>query len=94
MNIFPKFTHKGKFGENMLLPLTDRQKQVFDEVQSFIKSHNYPPTIPEIQNSLSINNPGAVCKCFKALEKKGYITRIKGQHRGLNLTPEAKEFLQ
>ena len=78
----------------MLHPLTDRQKQILDEVNHFIKAHNYPPTIPEIQNSLSINNPGAVCKCFKALEKKGYITRIKGQHRGLDLSPEAKEHFQ
>ena len=78
----------------MLHPLTDRQAQVLNEVRSFIKIHNYPPTIPEIQNSLSINNPGAVAKSFKALEKKGYITRIKGQHRGLDLTHEAKELLQ
>ena len=78
----------------MLYPLTDRQKLVLGEVHNFIKSHNYPPTIPEIQNSLLIRNPGAVCKCFKALEKKGYIVRKKGQHRGLDLTPEAKEFLQ
>jgi SOS-response transcriptional repressor LexA len=78
----------------MLHPLTDRQKLILDEVHSFIKSHNYPPTIPEVQTSLLIKNPGAVCKCFKALEKKGYITRIKGQHRGLDLTLEAKEHLQ
>lgn len=78
----------------MLLPLTDRQREVLHEVCNFIGAHNYPPTIPEIQNSLKINNPGAVCKCFKALEKKGYIVRKKGQHRGLDLTEEAKELLQ
>jgi len=78
----------------MLLPLTDRQNEVFHEVRNFICTKNYPPTITEIQSSLKINNPGAVCKCFKALEKKGYIIRKKGQHRGLDLTEEAKELLQ
>ena len=78
----------------MLHPLTERQQQVLNEVHSCIKNRNYPPTIPEIQSSLLIKNPGAVSKCFKALEKKGYITRIKGQHRGLDLTQEAKEHLQ
>jgi repressor LexA len=78
----------------MLLPLSDRQKQVLCEVLHFIRSHNYPPTIPEIQNSLQIKNPGAVHKNLSALERKGYIIRKKGQHRGLDLTPEAKELLQ
>lgn len=78
----------------MLLPLSERQKIVFSELQSFIKNNNYPPTIPELQLSLSIKNPGAIHKCFCALEKKGYIRRLKGQHRGLDLTPEAKELFQ
>jgi repressor LexA len=79
----------------MLLPITDRQKSVLECVCRFIRENNYPPTIPEIQNALHVNNPGAVHKAFCALEKKGYLIRKTGMHRGLDLTPEAlKEYLQ
>ena len=78
----------------MLLPLTDIQSKTFQAIQVFIHTHNYPPTIPEIQNILNVDNPGQVHKIFSALEKKGYIVREKGKHRGLDLSTEAKERLQ
>jgi len=78
----------------MLLPLTDIQSKTFKAIQSFIHTHNYPPTIPEIQDILNVDNPGQVHKIFSALEKKGYIVREKGKHRGLDLSTEAKERLQ
>jgi len=78
----------------MLLPLSERQERTLHIIWEFIQKKNYPPTIPEVQEILNINNPGAVHKAFKALEKKGYMTRVKGMHRGLDLTKEAKEKLQ
>ncbi|WP_412463326.1 LexA family protein [Halobacteriovorax sp. RT-2-6] len=78
----------------MLLPLSERQEETLQVIRTFIREKNYPPTIPEVQECLSISNPGAVHKCFQALEKKGYILRTKGMHRGLDLTQEAKEYLQ
>lgn len=78
----------------MLLPLSPKQEQIFRTVSSFITEKNYPPTIPEVQRLLDIENPGAIHKCFTALERKGYIVRKKGMHRGLDLTQEAKEMLQ
>jgi len=79
----------------MLLPLTDIQKQTFTVIQSFINTNNYPPTIPEIQRLLNVENPGQIHKIFCALENKGYILRPKkGKHRGLEITQEAKEKLQ
>ena len=79
---------------NMLLPLTDIQVKTFQAIKVFIQSNNYPPTIPEIQKVLDIENPGQVHKIFTALEKKGYIIREKGRHRGLDLSKEVKEKLQ
>ncbi len=78
----------------MLHPLTERQEEIFSFICSFAKEQNYPPTIPEIQEKLSIKNPGAIHKALEALQKKGYIVRIKGQHRGLDFTTEARELLQ
>ena len=78
----------------MLLPLSPKQEEIFRTVSSFISEKNYPPTIPEVQKILEIENPGAIHKCFTALERKGYISRKKGMHRGLDLTSEARELLQ
>lgn len=79
----------------MLLPLTDIQKKTFTVIQAFISNNNYPPTIPEVQKILKIENPGQIHKIFCALENKGYILRPKkGKHRGLEISAEAKEKLQ
>lgn len=78
----------------MLLPLTPNQSKVLSCIAKFISTNNFPPTITELQTQLSVKNPGAIHKCFCALERKGYIRRLKGQHRGLDLTPEAKELFQ
>lgn len=74
----------------MLLPLTDNQMRLFEDLCLFIKDFGYPPTIPELQDRLKIENPGTVYTCFQALERKGYIRRVKGMHRGIDLTEEAK----
>lgn len=79
----------------MLLPLTENQITVFKEICAFISTHNYPPTIPEIQELCSVKNPGTVHSFMKAFEKKGYVIRRKGIHRGLDLTEEARrKYLQ
>ena len=78
----------------MLLPLSERQSMAFKVILDFISDNNYPPTIPELQEIMAINNPGAVHKLYSALEKKGYIIRNKGMHRGINLTDEAKDKMQ
>ena len=42
-----------------------------------------------------MNNVGSIAKCVSALEKKGYITRKKREHRGIRLTQEAEgKYLQ
>lgn len=79
----------------MLHPLTENQKVVLNHLCDFIKLNNYPPTIKEIQKELGIGNPGTVYKFFLGLERKGYIVREKGRHRGVDLTSEAKgKYLQ
>ena len=75
----------------MLLPLSERQSKAFQVIADYISDNNYPPTIPELQEIMAINNPGAVHKLYSALERKGYIVRCKGMHRGIILTDEAKE---
>ncbi len=79
----------------MLLPLSENQKRIFRELCYFIEEMEYPPTIPELQERCKVNNPGTIHKTFRAFEKKGYITILKGSHRGIRLTQEAeRKYLQ
>ena len=68
------------------LPLTTQQKNTLRYIVNSIDKNGYPPTIPEIQKALKYNNPGYVFKLLHYLEKKGYITKMKREHRGIRLT--------
>lgn len=80
--------------EEVLLPLTERQSEVLHFLLDFFHSHRYPPTIAEIQRHLEIRNPGMVSKTLKALEKKGYIRKVKHVARGVRLTPLSRELMR
>jgi len=68
------------------LPLTASQEKTLQFIIDYIDDKKFPPTIIEIQKEVGINNPGLVHKILLALEKKRYITRNKGMHRGIFLT--------
>jgi len=59
----------------------------------YIEKKHYPPTIPEIQKELKINNAGNVFKILNALEKKQYIIREKNVQRSIRLTPVSETIL-
>jgi len=73
------------------LPLTDLQGRVLDHIYDYIQRRLYPPTVKEIQQFLSISNPGTVYKVLSALAKKGYIKKQKHVARGIRLTPLGEE---
>jgi len=59
--------------ETELLPLTERQRQVFDFIVGFSKKHGYRCSIREVMKSIKAVSPnGAMCHLI-ALRKKGYI---------------------
>tara|TARA_Y100000780_G_scaffold231096_1_gene255034 strand:+ start:8939 stop:9178 length:240 start_codon:yes stop_codon:yes gene_type:complete len=79
----------------LLLPLTENQALIFECLSQFIQKNGYPPTQPELMELCHMNNVGSIAKCVSALEKKGYITRKKREHRGIRLTQEAEgKYLQ
>jgi SOS-response transcriptional repressor LexA len=67
------------------MPLTRIQDEAFTFICDFILQNNYPPILAEIQEVMGINNPGQVYGILSALEKKGYIKKKKGMHRGIFL---------
>ena len=67
------------------LPLTERQRKIFDFILSNITKFGYPPTIPEIQEKFSFKSPNAAQDHLEALERKGYISRRPYKSRGIEI---------
>jgi len=56
-------------------PLTARQKQVLDIINSFVNKGEPFPTLQAIASRLGVRHKSGVIGHMKALEKKGYISR-------------------
>ncbi|MDR0321561.1 MAG: transcriptional repressor LexA [Treponema sp.] len=65
--------------------MTDRQKQLYNFIASYIKKHSYPPTIREIAENYSISVKGAHDH-ITALRKKGFLKQIDKRPRTMGLT--------
>ena len=81
----------------MLIPLTDRQKQIYEFLSVTVREKGYAPSIPEIGQRFKIASTRGVFDHLKALEKKGYIKRVGKRaieivsQSGRSALPEAKE---
>ncbi len=64
--------------------LTDRQKEVLDYIETFIRENPYPPTIREIAAHFGMSAKGAYDH-MKALERKGRIRTGGGRSRKIEI---------
>ena len=67
-----------------MTPLTTRQREIFDFIDQRIRA-GLPPTVREIGAEFGSLNPNAVACHLRALEKKGWITRVNGKSRNIRL---------
>jgi repressor LexA len=58
----------------MKLPRTQRQKEVFDYIVSFLERRGYIPSYTQIAKHLKVSSRATVAKHIKALERLGLIT--------------------
>ena len=70
------------------MPLTRRQKQVLDFVESYILQHGYAPSFEEIAEEFSFRSLATVHEHLTNLERKGYIRRDHNASRGIELRPQ------
>jgi repressor LexA len=81
----------------MLIPLTDRQKQIYDFLAVTVREKGYAPSIPEIGQRFKIASTRGVFDHLQALEKKGYVKRVGTRaieivsQSGRSALPQAKE---
>ena len=65
--------------------LTERQKEIYDFIQTKIDERGYGPTVREIGLAFEIKSPNGVMCHLKALEKKGLIRKEPGAARAIQL---------
>lgn len=69
--------------------LTPRQNEIYEFIRSCIQQRNTPPTIAEIGARFGIRSTNGVNDLLLALERKGYIIRLRGTARGIALPDNA-----
>ncbi len=70
-------------------PLTRAQERVLQFIKDFLKQRGYPPTVREIASAFGFQSPMAAKAHLDALERKGYIKKVHGLARGIELTGPA-----
>lgn len=73
----------------LVKPITDRQKQALDFINSFIRDKGYAPSLRELAAFLETKNLSTAHYFVKELEKKGYLKRNHYKNRGItSITPK------
>src|SRR4030042_1703071 len=65
--------------------LTSKQKAVFDFLKKNLREKGFPPTLREIASHFGLRGPKAPQKTLQILEKKGYIRRVPGGSRAIEI---------
>ena len=65
--------------------LTDKQQETLDFIVTFMKKNGTAPTINEMREGLKLSSLRSVTQRMEALERKGFITRDRFQHRGISI---------
>ncbi len=65
--------------------LTKRQQEIYGFIVEMIREQGYPPTLWEIAHRFRLASPTGVVDHLKALERKGYIRRVLGRSRGIEV---------
>lgn len=71
-------------------PLTARQREVLDFLQSYVHEHGYGPTLKELMARFGIRSLSTAWKHLRRLEEKGFITKRRFRERGIELTTSGR----
>lgn len=65
--------------------LTKKQKEIFDFISTYTKDYGYAPSLTEIKEEVGAKAISTIHEHVSNLIKKGFIKRIKGSARSLEL---------
>lgn len=70
--------------------LTERQKEILLVVHQEVRAHGFPPSVREIASRVGLASPSTVKHHLDALERCGYLQRVPGIPRALELSAAAR----
>ena len=62
------------------VPLTDRQRAIYDWIVDFCETNGYSPTVRELASAFDVN-VNCIVGHIKVLARKGWITRHTNRSR-------------
>jgi repressor LexA len=65
--------------------LTPTQQRVFNFLEDYLKERGFPPTLREIASHFGLRGPKAPQKTLTILERKGYIRKVPGGSRAIEI---------
>jgi repressor LexA len=71
------------------MPITAKQKRVYDFIRRYMESNEEPPTMAEIGRQFQMSSSASVHAILLALEKEGLIKRIPNVSRGIELVEQS-----
>jgi repressor LexA len=70
------------------MPVTAKQRRVYEFIRRYIDSNHEPPTIAEIGRQFQMSSSASVHAILVALEREGLIKRIPNVSRGIEIVQQ------
>jgi repressor LexA len=70
------------------MPITAKQKRIYEFIRRYIASNEEPPTIAEIGRQFQMSSSASVHAILSALEREGLIKRIPNVSRGIEIVEQ------
>jgi repressor LexA len=70
------------------MPVTARQKQVYEYICRYAENQKQPPTIAEIGKQFQMTSSASVHSILSSLEREGFIKRIPNVSRGIEIVKQ------
>ncbi|HSE22308.1 MAG TPA: transcriptional repressor LexA, partial [Pyrinomonadaceae bacterium] len=67
------------------MPVTAKQRRVFEFIRRYVESNQEPPTIAEIGRQFQMSSSASVHSILSNLEREGLIKRIPNVSRGIQI---------
>jgi repressor LexA len=71
------------------MPLTKRQKEILDFLETFVEENGYPPSFEEIAQHFGYNSLATVHEHLENLRAKGYIRKSYNASRSIEVVPSS-----
>ena len=71
-----------------VMPVTAKQRRVYEFIRGYIESNHEPPTIAEIGRHFQMSSSASVHAILVALEREGLIKRIPNVSRGIEIVQQ------